>query len=54
VSPALHHADELPGDFPFTEQHGKYGMAEELLQIGESEIRCDPEQALTVKTAIRA
>jgi len=52
VSPALHHPDELPGDFPFTQQHGKHAMAEEFFQICEVESGSDPEYPLTEKGAV--
>jgi hypothetical protein len=53
VSPALHHTDELPGDFPFTEEHGKHAVAEQLLQVLQVEPWGDPEQPLAVKTPVR-
>jgi hypothetical protein len=48
----LHHADELPGDFSFTRQHGKHAMAEQGLQVFELESMGDLEHPLTVKGAV--
>jgi hypothetical protein len=54
VSPAVEHADEFPGDLFLTQEHREHLQAEELLQVLELEWRSDPEQALLVKTTIRA
>ena len=53
MSSALHHTDELLGDFASMHEHVKHSMAEEFLQVFELESRGDPEQAFRVKTAVR-
>jgi hypothetical protein len=53
MSSALHHTDELLGDFASMHEHVKHSMAEEFLQFFELESRGDPEQAFRVKTAVR-
>ena len=54
VPPALHHSDEVTVDLAPGQKHPEDLMPEELLQILQVELRCDPKNTPRAKYAVAA